>query len=100
MIDLTELNKLEQMLIDEGIPYRRIDKTEDCADKFPDLSVYEFHQLHSIEEHNGTYLWDVICNTGSYGSDVGALEMWGLTMREPEGWLSAENCIDKIRKMI
>ena len=95
-IDLTEFNKLEQMLKDARILYVR----EDNSNSTPDFT-WEFHQLRCPKTLDGEkWLWDVICNTGSYGSEKGLLEIWGANMDEPEGWLGAEACFNKIESIM
>ena len=91
--DLTQLNKLEQYLKDNNIPYERIDK---------DDGVMDWHQIcvpnHTTQEKE----WDVICHKGSYGSEEGLLELYG-TIGDPnaedsvEGWLTADDVIARIR---
>jgi hypothetical protein len=39
-----------------------------------------------------------ILHVGSYGHDVGLLELWAKGMEEPVGWLSAGNVMYKLRK--
>lgn len=94
-LDLTEFNKLEQVLKKAGILYERVDNVQGTAD-----FVFEFHQLRHPEEHGYKWLWDVICNTGSYGSEKGLLELWGKDIMDPEGYLNAEECLDKIKMIL
>ena len=94
-IDLTEFNKLEQMLKKAGILYERVDDVQGTAD-----FVFEFHQLRHPEEYGDKWLWDVICNTGSYGSEEGLLELWGKDIMDPEGYLNAEECLDEIKMIL
>ena len=96
-IDLTEFNKLEQMLKDARILYVR----EDSSNSTPDFT-WEFHQLRCPKDILGgeKWLWDVVCNTGSYGYEKGLLEIWGANMDEPEGWLRAEECLEKIESIM
>ena len=96
-IDLTEFNKLEEMLKNAGIEYER----EDNVNGTPDFK-WEFHQLRCPEMTmpGEKWLWDVICNTGSYGYQSGLLELWGRNISEPEGWLRAEECFEKIKEIL
>lgn len=38
-----------------------------------------------------------ICRTGSYGFDKGLIEMYDF-IEEPEGWLTAEDCEQRIKE--
>ena len=88
-LDLTEFDKLEQMLKDAGIKYRRVEG-----------GALGFHQLRSVQALGDQWLYDVVCNWASYGHESGLLEMWGKSMIEPEGWLSAEDCLKKIKEIV
>ena len=88
--DLTEFNKLEELLRKNEIPFEREDE----------IGFMDFHQLRSIEMIGEKYVWDVICHFGSYGHEKGLLEIWGENMDEPEGFLSAEECLEKIKERI
>lgn len=91
--DLTQLNKLEQYLKDNNIPYERIDEDE---------REVEWHQIfvpnHTFQDRE----WDVICHRGSYGAEEGLLELYG-TIVDPnagdsvEGWLTAEDVIRRMK---
>ena len=94
-IDLTELDKLERMLKDAGVKYERIDE-EDGTPVF----TWEFHQLRHPEPFGEKWLWDVVCNSASYGHEKGLLEIWGRNISEPEGWLGAEECFEKIKEIL
>lgn len=95
VIDLTEFDKLDQMLTDAGIEHERKDEREGTPDY-----VWEFHQLRHPEPYGEKWLWDVVCNSMSYGHEKGLLEIWGKDIAEPEGWLTAEECFDKIKKIV
>ena len=96
-LNLTELDKLERMLKDAGIKYERIDEEDGTP-----VYMWEFHQLRCPEMIllGKKWLWYVICNTGSYGSQSGLLELWGRNISEPEGWLRAEECFEKIKEIL
>ncbi len=93
MRDLTNLNKLEQYLINHKIPYERID--EDDQQFYLDR-----HQICVPCDREGRE-WDAICQRGSYGAEEGLLEIMG-TIVSPlagdsvEGWLTAEDVIARI----
>lgn len=96
-IDLTEFNKAEEMLKERGINYSREDRVEPIG--LPDR-VFERHIIKAVDE-NDKWLWDFICSTGSYGGEEkGLLEYWSKKKRDagddPDGWLTAEEVIQKI----
>lgn len=95
-LNMTEFDKLEQMLADAGIRYEREDK--DGADG---TYLFEYHQLRHPwdldEDAEGMmYLWSAICSYGSYGYEEGLIELYGRNMSEPESYLSAEKCFEMI----
>ena len=94
-IDLTELDRLETMLRDAGIEYEREDSSNGRTG-----FLWEFHQLRHPAPYGEKWLWDVICNTGSYGYQSGLLELWGRNISQPEGWLRAEECFEKIKEIL
>jgi len=94
-IDLTEFNRLEQMLKDDGITYEREDSESSTMDY-----TWEFHQLRCPLEIGEKWVWDVVCSTGTYGYEKGLLEIWGKDLQEPEGWLRADECFEKIKAII
>lgn len=105
MRDLTELNRLEEYLKTNRIPYERVDQDDEFLD--PE-HVYckgksECHQLIVYNER-GKRLWDAICHRGSYGAEAGLLEVMGDIVDEKtigdtvEGWLTAEDIIRRIDK--
>ena len=94
-LDLTEFNKLERMLKDAGIKYARIDEESGTP-----VFMWEFHQLRHPEPFGEKWLWDAVCNSASYGHEKGLLEIWGKDMAEPEGWLRAEECFEKIKEIL
>lgn len=81
-----EMIKLRQMLDDMGI------KWKDVSEHFRliDLSIYRTHF-----EHKGRHI-SVIIGHGTYGGNKGLLEMWDGN-GEPEGWLTAEEVIERIK---
>ena len=90
---LKELNELEKMLADEGIAYYREDVTRNAFG-------FNFHQLRADENPGDRWTWDVICHMGSYGYEQGLLEMWGKNMDEPEGYLTAKECFERIKEIV
>ena len=96
MKDLTEFNKLEELLKEEGIEYEREDREGAMSDYF------FWHQLRSPGNSidGEKWKWDVIYGRCSFGQEVGALEMWGENMYEPEGYMTAEACLKKIKEIL
>ena len=66
-LDLTELNKLEELLRanDYGYVIKRNDSHGNC-----DCATFSMHQV-TVEKPDGTYMWDAICHFGSYGHEQG-----------------------------
>lgn len=91
---MSELDKLEQYLKDNGIGYERIDENTDTWGK---------HQIVVLNS-NSEYEWDAICHRGSYGFEQGLLEIYGkLVDYEKDGdsvvgWLTAEDVIKRIKQ--
>lgn len=73
---MTEMDKLEQMLKDHSVKYRR---TKD-----------DFGEQIVAFDPDGTQAWDAVCNKASYGHDEGLLEI-AYTEKEKnvQGWLTA-----------
>lgn len=100
-INLSEFDKLDQMLTDAGIQHEREDSCE--LDDYDHDYLFEYHQLrhpfglHEVVDTDVLYLWSAICSTGSYGHEQGLLELYGRDMVEPEGWLGAEKCFEMIK---
>lgn len=94
---MTELDKLEAYLKEHGIAYQRIDKDSPVGD-------YGYGSQHQIcvFDKSGKVLWDAICHWGSYGYKEGLLEIMGNIVDEErvgdqvEGWLTAQDVIDRI----
>ena len=97
--DLTELNKLEQLLREAGIPFQRTD-----SEKIPKEEVERLDYPHYFDFHKITYpsetrpLSDVICYYGSYGWEDGLLEQMGLLppcVDSVQGHLTAEEVFSR-----
>lgn len=101
MRDLTELNRLEEYLKANGIPYERISEDTKYDPEYPNcIENLERHQLIVYDER-GNRLWDAICHEGSYGAEEGLLEIYGeivspMAGDSVEGWLTAEDVIKRI----
>ena len=90
--DLTEMNKLEEMLQKEGIEYRRIDEPGEKVTE--DSYTGEFHQ---IRVDGSKYQWDVICYPGTYGFDKGKLEYQDNVEDDVIGGLTAEDVMQLVQ---
>ena len=91
-LDLTQLNKLELYLRDNGIPYERIDEGDELFDR---------HQI-CVPGYSEPK-WDAICQYGSYGAEEGLLEIYGTIVDQNagdavEGWLTAQDVIERIEE--
>lgn len=92
---MSELDKLEAYLKENGIGYKRIDEPS-AGNPWPRHQVLVFGQ-------DGEIAWDAICHRGSYGFEQGLLEIYGNIVAEEDGdsvvgWLTAEDVIERIRK--
>lgn len=103
---MTELDKLEAYLKENGYKYERIDtepqKVEMMAGGKPFLSesLLKFGELHQIIVYNGERrVWDAICHPGSYGYEQGLLEIMGTIAKndDVEGFLTADQIIEKLK---
>lgn len=98
----TELDKLENYLIDHRITFERVD--EDAA--HDETGRYLLHHArHQIcvpcMPEDGECRWDAICQPGSYGYEQGLLEIYGELVKEEDrdsvvGWLTADDVIKRI----
>jgi hypothetical protein len=85
MLMCEEMIKLRRELDKLGIEWR-------------DASDDNISRTH-FDLNNNSY--SVICGRGTYGHEVGALELMTSAINggEPVGWLSAENIIEKINSI-
>ena len=93
MRDLTELDRLENWLRNNGYEYTRTDRDGDV----------DFHQIIVYRHHTKIRSWDAICHYGSYGAERGLLEIYGDIVPydvedSVEGWLTASDVIKRISK--
>lgn len=96
-IDFTELNKLEEYLRKNQVPYNRLDDEWGGGFNRHQIIVYE-------DPEKVRYSWDVICHYGSYGYEDGLLEVMGTpVLRDDEdvcGYLTAENVIERYEESL
>ena len=85
---MKEIFRLKEMLENENIPFEFIEHEdlEGYQITYPimDTSILQFDI--SIIQHKY-----------SYGNDENLLEMWDLSKGEPEGYLSAEEVLERIK---
>lgn len=102
MLDLTELNKLEDYLRENGYNYERIEDEENLFGDQKIIYKSERHQLVVLDDEC-KYEWDAVCNTHSYGSDEGLLEIMGIVVNPEydcvEGWMTADQIIARLEAM-
>lgn len=90
---MSELDKLEEYLRQNGIGYIRIEEE----------GRYGRHQI-VVYGKDGEMRWDAICHRGSYGHEEGLLEIYGdIVDYEKDGdsvvgWLTAEDVIKRIEQ--
>lgn len=99
---MTELDKLEQYLINHRITYERIDKDARIAPNGKYLLSTARHQI-CVPESGENQKWDAICQPYSYGYEAGLLEIYGdIVTKEDDdtvvGWLTAEDVIKRLEK--
>lgn len=98
MTNLNELSRLENWLKAHAAAY---DWEIQRRDRVPaNWFQTEFHQI-MVRSSKGEYLFDAVCQPGTYGYDVGLLETMGSIVDEEvgddvEGYLSANDVIDRI----
>lgn len=96
---MSELDKLEQYLKENGYKYERYDE-DNPIDIGHCVRNFDRHQILVLDDEE-QYLWDAICHYGSYGYEDGLLEVMGSWLIGPydvEGWLTAEDVISKIER--
>lgn len=99
---MTEMDKLEQYLIENKIPYERRKRgpVSEFSLTHPSLKNIDVSQDQISVPCKGECKWDAICHPGSYGYDEGLLEIMGDIVSEDEedvvGWLTADDVIKRI----
>ena len=83
-INNAEMGKLEWLLQEAKIPYRI-----EYIWGMPSVRYYG---------HGEELICDAVCHSGSYGHEIGLLEIMGLTRNDDsvEGWLTSEEVFDRI----
>ena len=90
---MDELKKLEEYLTAQGIPFKRTDEESGKLG-------FDRHQV-TVVDSKGKYLWDAICQRGSWGYSQGLLEIYGKGIlgkkkAEPIGYLTAQDVINML----
>lgn len=93
---LKELNKFEEMLRVEKIPYKRIDR--EGTERFDYFDMR--HQIIVFADEQWTKpVWSAICSKGSHGYNSGLIELLSLkTLKEETGFLTAEEAMEIIKQ--
>lgn len=87
---MSEMDRLEQYLKEHNIPYQRFKEKNAWGQK-----CRGWNQI--VSPNNEEWHWDVICHVGSYGYSQGLLEIGYRDKGEVEGWLTAEDVIERIK---
>jgi len=101
---LAELDKLEELLKADGIPYERLDEdltgrlSADAMKMLQEKGFYckDFRHTVKIPNTKDKKL-SVICQYGSYGYEQGLLEAW-TGSGEPDGYMTAEDTMKWIKE--
>lgn len=102
---LTELEKLKNYLDEHGY----ISEWHEVFSENDQIIVYTEGELSPDEIREPwcemkldgkQYIrsWDVVCHPYSYGGKEGLLEIYGSVVEDVEGWLTAEDVINKYLK--
>lgn len=85
---MTELDKLENWLKEHDVNYARRDLVTNEQEPYDKHIIIVFDEAWNRK-------WDAICQYGSYGYEDGLLEIYGEICDDAEGWLTAEQVIEK-----
>lgn len=100
---VSELDKLEKYLKKHRYNYTRKQRLDDIEEKFLNKHLHKTggEQIVVFDEY-GNRLWDAICGYGSYGYELGLLEIMGSPVIKPSdfesvaGYLTADNIIQRL----
>lgn len=98
----TELDKLEEYLINNRITFERIDE-EAVHDETRRYLIRPARHQICVPEEPPNCKWDAICHPGSYGYEEGKLEIYGELVTEEDGdtvagWLTAADVIKRLEE--
>lgn len=82
---MKEIFRLKEMLEKENIPFVFIEREE--------VKGYQIFKTRM-----GEIIFSVVQHKYSYGNDVNLLEMWDMSKDDVEGYLSAEDVFERIKK--
>mgnify|MGYP002522270576 CR=1 FL=1 len=90
---MNEMVKLRRLLEESGIEW--VDATDSVG--IPEGVAHVLRTQSPTWASEEEPRWSVICGPGTYGGDVGLLELWfGRSDREPIGYLTASEAYDMI----
>ena len=92
---MSEMEKLQKWLDKNNIKYER--RIEDGV--LIDIESGKRLNTNQILIKTNDIELSFICHYGSYGYEQGLIEMYDHE-NEPEGWLTAEKCISKIKEVL
>ena len=98
---MTEMDKLEQYLIQHRIEYNRYDVNREWEVATGLVIKMDRHQI-CVPEEGERCKWDAICQHGSYGYELGLLEIYGEIVDAEKdgdtvvGCLTAEDVIKRL----
>ena len=98
---MSELDKLEKYLIEHRIEYNRYDVNQEWDVGDGVVIEMDRHQI-CVPEEGDRCKWDAICQRGSYGYELGLLEIYGEIVDEKKdgdtivGHLTAEDVIKRL----
>ena len=96
--ELVEMNKLEKYLSEHGYEYVRHDRNPEMPENVEPIS--DFHQI--IVMKDGERQLDAICHYGSWGYELGLLEIYGNIVHvdidgdSAIGWQRAADIIERL----
>ena len=88
--NLNEMDKLETLLIENGIDYKRIDQPAN------NKNAFDFHKIYGKIKN---FQWDVICHHGSYGYENDLLEYSDTIEPDIIGYLRAEDVLKLLKNI-
>ena len=94
-IDPHEMLRLRDMLDVAGVAYEKHDGYLDYCGA---PSWRTFSTDFEAGEDGCVAGFSCVLHAYSYGGDAGCLELWAAGMPEPDGWLSADNVMDRLRE--
>ena len=105
-----EIHRLHEMLIEAGIEHMFLDRTPPGYDEIEAITSPE-NRTHLnwgwqvlVFNTDGVQLCSAIEGFGTYGYGItgeqgDSIELWDITMKNPVGWLSAEEVFQRIKEV-